>query len=110
MDDEGQVTLEEDRVSGGGVRVWRTIKLFREEFFLITVGFIITFVQVAASAFIPQLNQSYQEAMFVPRSHWPFYALFISFDFIFFAAFARWVMSTLKKEHFFSNINSTALF
>ena len=66
MDDEGQVTLEEDRVSGGGVRVWRTIKLFREEFFLISVGFIITFVQVAMSAFIPQLNQSYQEAMFVP--------------------------------------------
>ncbi len=69
INDEGTATLEEDMVTGGGVRLWRTLLLFREELPLIVIGFIIVFVQVAMSAFIPQLTQSYQEAMFVPCSH-----------------------------------------
>jgi hypothetical protein len=60
--------LEEDMDTGGGVRIWRTMQLFREEMPLIVVGFIVVFIQVAMSAFIPQLTQSYQEAMFVLRN------------------------------------------
>jgi hypothetical protein len=63
MDDEGQVTLEEDRVSMKGVRLWRTVQLFRSETFTIGVGILIIFVQVAMSLYIPQLTQLYQEAM-----------------------------------------------
>jgi uncharacterized membrane protein len=54
-------------VAVGGVRLWRTMQLFREELPLIVAGFLIVFVQVAMSAFIPQLTQSYQEAMYVLR-------------------------------------------
>jgi hypothetical protein len=65
MDEEGQVTLEEDRVSMKGVRLWRTVQLFRSEVFTIGVGILIIFVQVAMNLYIPQLTQLYQEALLV---------------------------------------------
>jgi hypothetical protein len=65
MDEEGQVTLEEDRVSMKGVRLWRTVQLFRSEMFTIGVGILIIFVQVAMNLYIPQLTQLYQEALLV---------------------------------------------
>ena len=65
MDEEGQVTKEEDQIAMGGVRLWRTVMLFRDEWFLLAVGFAILFVQVAASTYIPQLTKAYSDALFV---------------------------------------------
>ena len=67
MDEEGQVSKEEDQIAMGGVRLWRTVMLFRDEFFLLTVGFLILFVQVAATTYIPKLSKAYSESLFVAR-------------------------------------------
>ena len=67
MDEEGQVSKEEDRIAMGGVRLWRTVMLFRDEFFLLTVGFLILFVQAASTTYLPKLSKAYSEALFVAR-------------------------------------------
>jgi hypothetical protein len=66
VDQEGQVTLEEDRQSMGSSRLVRTLFLFKDEALILSIGFVIVFIQVAMSTFIPQLSQAYQEAMFDP--------------------------------------------
>ncbi len=58
-----------------GVRLWRTVKLFQDEMFLIGVAFLILILQTALGFYIPQLTRVFQEATSVllpspPRIHW----------------------------------------
>ncbi len=66
-DDEGQVQLEEDRQSMTGVRLWRTVKLFQDEKFLISVAFLILILQTALGFYIPQLTRVFSEATSDPH-------------------------------------------
>ena len=94
MDEEGQVTLEEDRVSMKGVRLWRTELLFRSEMLTIGVGILIIFIQVAANLYIPQLTQLYQEAMLVAS-----FVLLPSFNSSFlFQILRRWLHQRFVKK------------
>ena len=68
MDDEGQVQNEEDRPAMGSVRVWRTLKLFKDEAFLIVFGFLLQFIAISASMYGPQLTKIFSEAQYVPRA------------------------------------------
>jgi hypothetical protein len=66
MDDDGQIQNEEDREVMGGVRLIRTLRMFKDEWFLITVGFFIIFFQVVASTYLPQLSKTFSDATSVP--------------------------------------------
>jgi hypothetical protein len=66
IDDEGQIQHEEDREVMGGVRVMRTIRLFRDEALLLCIGIFIQFLSVAMNAYLPQLTKAFNEATFVP--------------------------------------------
>jgi cbb3-type cytochrome oxidase subunit 3 len=68
FDDEGQVQNEEDRPAMGSVRVWRTLKLFKDEAFLIVFGFLLQFIAISASMYGPQLTKIFSEAQYVPRA------------------------------------------
>jgi hypothetical protein len=65
MNDDGQIQNEEDRPAQGSVRVWRTIKLFRDEALLISIGFLLQFIAIAASMYSPQLTKVFSEAQCV---------------------------------------------
>lgn len=58
-----QVVLEEDRQVMGDKRIWRSVLLFRDEWPLLLAGFLLVFLQVACSMFIPQFTKAYQNAM-----------------------------------------------
>ena len=47
----------------GDKRIWRSVLLFRDEWPLLLAGFLLVFLQVACSMFIPQFTKAYQNAM-----------------------------------------------
>ncbi len=71
MDDDGQIENEEDREVMGGVRLIRTLRMFKDEWFLISVGFLIIFLQVVASTYLPQLNKTFNDATSVTHPSLP---------------------------------------
>jgi hypothetical protein len=76
MDDDGQIQHEEDREVMGGVRLIRTLRMFKDEWFLITVGFLIIFFQVLASTYLPQLNKVFNDATSAPPPRTPILNIF----------------------------------
>ena len=59
-----QVVLEEDREVMGDKKIWRSVLLFRDEWPLLSAGFLLLFLQVVCSQFIPQLTKAYSNAMY----------------------------------------------
>ena len=82
FDDEGQVQNEEDRPAMGSVRVWRTLKLFKDEAFLIVFGFLLQFIAISASMYGPQLTKIFSEAQYVARTVTVTRAAALEFEFM----------------------------
>jgi hypothetical protein len=82
VDDEGQVQNEEDRPVQGSVRVWRTLKLFKDEALLISFGFFLQFIAISASMYSPQLTKIFSEAQYVARTVTVTRAAALEFEFI----------------------------
>ena len=69
LTEDGQIQNEEDRPVYGSVRVWRTFRLFKDEALLISIGFVLQFIAIAASMYSPQLTKVFSEAQCVERLH-----------------------------------------